>query len=155
MPASRRRATSIVRSLIVRACKESSPKTSRLECCTGRSALRSFHPNTPVALTLRPKCSGCRQPVQPRFYCDFKALDGQWQAPESLGGRSAATFSEVLFRQHPAENCIAECSKCLFVVACRSMCVSVGVRRRGASQGRPFRSFRCLGDNEGNGKSGW
>src|SRR5438034_10381357 len=25
----------------------------------------------------------------------------------------------------------------------------------GHSRGRPFRSFRCLGDNEGNGKSGW
>jgi hypothetical protein len=58
---------------------------------------------------------------QPRFYFNFKVLDGQWKAPESVGERSAAAFSEVLFRQHLAENCIAECSKCLFVVACRSM----------------------------------
>src|SRR5262245_58583775 len=121
MPATRRRATSIARSLIVRACKESSPKTSRLECCTARSTFRLFHLNTPFALTLRPRCSGCRQPAQSWFLCDFRVLDGQWQAPESLGGRSAATYSEVLFRQHLAENCIAECSKCLFVVACRSM----------------------------------
>src|SRR5262249_19651646 len=121
MPASRRRATSIERALVVRACKESSPKTSRLECCTARSAFRPFRPNTPFALTLRPRCSACRQPDQPGFCCDFKLLGGQWQAPESVGERSAATFSEVLFRQHPAENCIAECSKCLFVVACRSM----------------------------------
>jgi len=28
-------------------------------------------------------------------------------------------LNEVLFRQHPAENCTAECSKCLAVVACR------------------------------------
>src|SRR5215468_8624805 len=65
----------------------------------------------------------------------------------SVGG-PAAVFNEVMFKQHSSENCIAECSKCLFVVACRNMCVSVGVRRRGASPGRPFRSFRCLGDNE-------
>src|SRR5262249_4869294 len=142
------------RSLVVRACKESSPKTSHLECCTARSAFRPFHPNTPFALTLRPKCSGCLLPGRPEFYCYFKVLDGQWQASESLGERSAATFSEVLFRQHPAENCMAECSKCLFIVACRSMGVSVSVRRRGASPGRPFRSFRCLGDSEGNGKGG-
>lgn len=52
---------------------------------------------------------------------------------------------EVFFRQHPAENCIRGCSNGLFVVACRNLCVSVSVRRRGASQGRPFRSFRCQG----------
>src|SRR5262249_5018158 len=117
----RRRATSIERALVVRACKESSPKTSRLECCTARPAFRSFHPNSPFAPTLRPRSSGCPPPGQPGFFRDFKGLDGQWKAPESLGGCSAAAFSEVLFRQHPAENCIAECSKCLFVVACRSM----------------------------------
>ena len=31
---------------------------------------------------------------------------------------SPTGFNEVLFRQHPAENCSAELSKCLFVVAC-------------------------------------
>src|SRR5438876_2381484 len=100
MPATRRRATSIVHSLVVRGCKESSPKTWRLECCTARSTFRSFDPNTPFALTLRPRCSGCLQPGQPRFYFNFNALDGEWTAPESVGERSAATFSEVLFRQH-------------------------------------------------------
>jgi hypothetical protein len=121
MPATRRRATSIVRSLVVRGCKESSPKMWRLECCTARSTFRSFHPNTPFALTLRLRCSGCLQPGQQIFFFNFKVLDGQWTTPESVSERSAAAFSEVLFRQHPAENCIAECSKCLFVVACRRM----------------------------------
>jgi hypothetical protein len=121
MPATRRRATSIVRSLVVHGCKESSPKTSRLECCTARSTFRSSHPNTPFALTLPPRLSGCLPPDQSGFRIDFNALDGEWTASESVGERSAAAFSEVLFRQHLAENCIPECSKCLFIVACRSM----------------------------------
>jgi hypothetical protein len=36
-------------------------------------------------------------------------------------GLPTATSIEVLFRQHPAENCISDCSNCLFVVACRNM----------------------------------
>jgi hypothetical protein len=121
MPATRRRATSIVRSLIVHGCKESSPKTSRLECCTARSTFHSFHPNTPFTLTLPPRSSGFLPLDQSGFCIDFNALDGEWTASEGVGERSAAAFSEVLFRQHPAENCIPECSKCLFIVACRSM----------------------------------
>jgi hypothetical protein len=27
-------------------------------------------------------------------------------------------LAHVMFEQHPAENCILDCSKCLFVVAC-------------------------------------
>src|SRR5262245_25031817 len=84
----------------------------------------------------------------------FNILDGTASAAGRVGARAVAAVSEVSLKQHPAENCVAECSKCLFVVACRNMCVSVGVRRRGASPGRPFRSFRGLGDNEGNGKGG-
>jgi hypothetical protein len=53
--------------------------------------------------------------------CYFNMLDGKSKAAGSVGERLMAAFSEVLFRQHPAENCIAECSKCLFVVACRNM----------------------------------
>jgi hypothetical protein len=36
-------------------------------------------------------------------------------------GRQAAPLAQVLFEQHPAENCILDCSKCLFVVACGSI----------------------------------
>src|SRR5262249_47956086 len=115
----------------------------------------AFDPNAPFALTLRSRWGACLKSVWPLFLFNFNMLDGKSKAGESVSERLMAAFSEVLFKQHPAENCTAECSKCLFVVACRNMCVSVGVRRRGASQGRPFRSFRCLGDNEGNGKSGW
>src|SRR6516165_7122753 len=121
MAATRRRATSIARSLVVRAYKESSPKTSHLECCTAPSAFRLFYPNSPFALTLRPRCSGCPPPRQPEFYCNVNLLYRKPKASESVGGRPASAFSEVLFWQHPAENCIAECSKCLFVVACRRM----------------------------------
>jgi hypothetical protein len=48
-------------------------------------------------------------------------LDGKSKADGSISERLMAAFGEVLFKQHPAENCIAECSKCLFVVACRNM----------------------------------
>ena len=51
----------------------------------------------------------------------FNMLDGKARAAGSVSERLMATFSEVLFRQHLAENCIPECSKCLFVVACRNM----------------------------------
>src|SRR5262249_18140974 len=114
-----------------------------------------FDPNAPFALTFRSRWGGFPKSGQQLLLFYFIMLDGKSKADGSVGERLMGAFREVLFKQHPAENCIAECSKCLFVVACRNMCVSVGVRRRGASQGRPFRSFRCLGDNEGNGKSGW
>jgi hypothetical protein len=48
-------------------------------------------------------------------------LDGKMKAAGSVSERPMAAFGEVLFKQHPAENCIAECSKCLFLVACRNM----------------------------------
>src|SRR5262249_60005640 len=111
MPATRRRATSIEGALVVRAGKESSPKTSRLECCTARSAFRSFHPNSPFALTLRPGSSGCPPPGQPGFYCDFKVVDGQRQAPESLGGGSAGAVGKKLSWPNPAAKCHAAWSK--------------------------------------------
>src|SRR5262245_11825638 len=114
-----------------------------------------FDPKSPFALSFQSRWVVFPKSGHQLFLCYFNVLDGKGKAAGSVAEPLMAAFSEVLFRQHPAENCIAECSKCLFVVACRSMCVSVGVRRRGASQGRPFRSFRCLGDNEGNGKSGW
>src|SRR5215813_747186 len=114
-----------------------------------------FDPNAPFALTFRSSWGGFPKSGQQLFLFYFNMLDGKSKADESVSARLMAPFSEVLFKQHPAENCIAECSKCLFVVACRNMCVSVGVRRRGASQGRPFRSFRCLRCPLGTGKSGW
>jgi hypothetical protein len=67
---------------------------------------------------------------------------------------SMATSAKVIFEQHPAGNCIPSCSKRLFFVACRNLSANVGVRRRGASPCRSFRCDRCLGDNEGNGKTG-
>jgi hypothetical protein len=57
----------------------------------------------------------------PLFLFYFNMLDGIAKAAGSVGERPMAAFSEVLFKQHPAENCIAGCSKCLFVVACRNM----------------------------------
>src|SRR6516165_6763511 len=113
-----------------------------------------FDPNAPFALTFRSRWGACLKSVLPSFLFYFNMLDGKPRAAGSAGERPMAAFSEVLFKQHPAENCIAECSKCLFVVACRNMCVSVGVRRRGASQGRPFRSFRCLGDTKATERAG-
>jgi len=57
MPAADSPPRDVNRALAHRArSKESSLKTSRLECCTARSAFRSFHPNTPFAPTFRPKC---------------------------------------------------------------------------------------------------
>jgi hypothetical protein len=53
---------------------------------------------------------------------------------------------QVMFEQHPAENCISDCSKCVFVVACGNISANVSVRRRGASPCRSFRSIRCPGD---------
>src|SRR5262249_14582988 len=53
--------------------------------------------------------------------CDFNVLYLITAASEGVSACPEAVSSEVSFKQHPSENCIAECSKCLFVVACRNM----------------------------------
>jgi ferredoxin len=66
-------------------------------------------------------CGVCPQLGQRRLCCDFNVLDLMTAAPEGVSACPEAASNEVSFKQHPAENCIAECSKCLFVVACRNM----------------------------------
>jgi hypothetical protein len=80
-----------------------------------------FDPNAPFALTFRSRWGGCPQSGQQLFLFYFNMLDGKWKAAGSVSERLMAAFSEVLFRQHLVENCIPECSKCFFVVACRNM----------------------------------
>src|SRR5215831_6771034 len=110
-----------VRSLIVRACEESSPKTSRLECCTARSAFRSFYPNSPFALTLRPRCSGCPPPGYPGFYCDFKVLDGQGRPLRASAGAQRQPLVKCCFgntRLKTASRSVQNASLSLPVGAC-------------------------------------
>src|SRR5262249_43825274 len=95
--------------------------TSHRKCCSAQAAFTPFHPNMPLTLIFRSACGVCSQPGQQGFLFYFNVLGRRPDASESVRGHPTAVFSEVLFKQHPAENCIPECSKCLFVVACRSM----------------------------------
>ena len=92
-----------------------------------------------------------------RFRCPIKGLrehSTRSSRPRSnvadavLGGPR-----QVLFRQHPAENCISECSKCLFVVACRNCALIVCGATEGGIPRSPLPVIPVPGDNEGNGKS--
>ena len=51
--------------------------------------------------------------------CAARWEPGEGFGQRPFGQRPAAALNDVLFRQHVAESCTAECSKCLFVVACR------------------------------------
>src|SRR5262249_22429968 len=91
----------------------------------------------PLAPTFRSGCRASLRAVIINYHYNLITyMDERETLKVSVGG-PAAVFNEVMFKQHSSENCIAECSKCLFVVACRSMCVSVGVRRRGHPQVAP------------------
>ena len=142
------RCAGIVRLLVACACRESSPKRGALRVLLGPSGLHAVSCEYAVDAGLSIGMRAHARNGSATILALFQWIRSRAHRFRKRRECPKAAFSEVLFKQHTAENCIAECSTCLFVVACRSMCVSVGVRRRGASPGRPFRSFRCLGDNE-------
>ena len=141
------RCAGIVRLLVACACRESSPKRGALRVLLGPSGLHAVSCEYAVDAGLSIGMRAHARNGSATILALFQWIRSRAHRFRKRRECPKAAFSEVLFKQHTAENCIAECSTCLFVVACRSMCVSVGVRRRGASQGRPFR-IRCLGDNE-------
>jgi len=64
----------IVRALVACACRESSPKTARCECCSTQSAFTPFSFEYPLTPTLRSGCGVCPQLGHQILCCDFNVL---------------------------------------------------------------------------------
>jgi len=111
----------ILRSLVACACGESSPKHGALRVLLLPIGVHAVFIRCQLALIVRSGCGVCPQLGRQILCCDFNVLYLVIAAYEGVSACLEAVFSEVSFKQHPAENCIAECSKCLFVVACRNM----------------------------------